>query len=936
MKDDDDDTATTITTELKQRRRRRLLRSPPEVMSPVGGWPQLHAAVGNGADSIYLGLSSFSARARAANFDPVTELPKAVSVCHAANVKVYVAINTLIFDHELEEVEDLVRDCVRAGVDALIVQDLGLAKVVAATYSNDVLELHASTQQTITSADGARFSSEVLETSRIVLGRELSVAEINAVSYELNDDIELETFVHGALCVSYSGQCFSSEFAGGRSANRGQCAQACRLPYGLIDDGQLTELGDFDYLLSPQDLCGIDHVPQLLASHVRCLKIEGRLKDASYVAATTRAYRNAVDIAWDEYTKKHNINPNKKQRRSLPTKEAVSKEELAQLFSRGQDAENNGLSPGFFDGSFHQRLVRGRSPRHRGIHVGRVGKGSTWKRGLVIVTTDKSELKLGDGIVVDRGRAQEDELGGTIYDLSYIDPKHDDDGEGKVVAVIRFSKDVERKWRRQQQHQNAASFLAPEGAHVWKTSDTKVDKKMKRLIESPSPRKSATVSVSGSLGSPLRVIIEEEGGLVGVGMTPGSLTVAEKNDLSFKSVQKAVGMLGNTPWTTALEASDIDIEKGAWCPASWIKEARRQAVTDLELKVNQDEGIKTESLSADLNLRKNVTTILLNQMQQETQQNNANSKKNGTVTLSVLARNYDQVEALCQLVERQNMKIDEIIIDFLEVNGMQKAVSRIRQIPTIRAVVASPRIIKQEESGIWRTLLRLEADALLVRSTGLLYRMKKLSAKRKIPELIGDFSLNVANSLTARELLQYGCSRVTASHDLSADGITRLLSRCSPQTIEVIVHTHMPTFHTEHCVFSRFLSPGNSYLDCGHACTRHDNVRLRDQTGADHLVLADMGCRNTVFSAQAQSGVHSIREWTHKAAAAFRIELVDESPKDVETIVRGYLDVMDGKLKPNVLYETLGNICDRNGRKMGVSFGSLRNGVERRAGEVLP
>ena len=149
--------------------------------------------------------------------------------------------------------------------------------------------------------------------------------------------MELEAFVHGALCVSYSGQCFSSEAWGGRSANRGQCAQACRLPYGLIDNGELINLGDFSYLLSPQDLCGVDQVPKLLESNVHCLKIEGRLKDEAYVAATTRAYRNAVDEAWQDYCEKHGIDAKQSKRRQLESPEDVSKRELAQIFSRGQD-----------------------------------------------------------------------------------------------------------------------------------------------------------------------------------------------------------------------------------------------------------------------------------------------------------------------------------------------------------------------------------------------------------------------------------------------------------------------------------------------------------------------------------------------------------------------------------------------------------------------
>lgn len=914
---------------------RGLLTKPPEVMSPVGGWPQLHAAIGNGADSIYLGLSAFSARARASNFDPVTELPLAVQTCHEVGVKVYVALNTLVFDHELDEVEALIRLCAVAQVDALIVQDLGVAQMARRVAPS--LEVHASTQQTVTSADGAAFCDELLGSSRVVLGRELTLTEIDHVTTHLDPKVEIEAFVHGALCVSYSGQCFSSEAWGGRSANRGQCAQACRLPYGLIDNGELTELGDFSYLLSPQDLCGIDQVPRLLDSHVSCLKIEGRLKDAAYVAATTRAYRNAVDQAWADYCEKHGIP--KTQVRTLPSTEEVTRKELAQVFSRGQDEGHNGLTPGFFEGSQHQTLVRGRSPRHRGVHVGRVvAEGSYWKHGLEILTDNLVELKLGDGIVVDRGMAQEEELGGAIFQIAEI-------AEGRVA--IHFSRETEKRWKRydEQARKSGTTPLAPPGAHVWKTSDAAVDKKLKRLSEAPAPKSAGvTVSVSGKMGEPLQVRISNGLGAIGLGVTQGNLEAAERSGLSPQSIQKAIGTLGNTPWNMQGDIDLSGLDEEGWCPVSWIKEARRHAVEDLESKLSAGELSKGKE---DVKLELGVTSQMLSELQDHP----ALDDTEVTTKLSVLARNYEQVEALCQMTENEEgPTVDEIIVDFLEVDGMREAVARIRQ-AKVTAVVASPRIIKPEESGIWRTLLRLEPDALLVRSNGLLYRMMKLGGPGSkvsldpddldhqvtIPELIGDFSLNVANALTAYELLEYGCSRVTTSYDLSASAITELLdtlgSTNAQKGVEVVVHTHLPIFHTEHCVFARFLSKGNSYVDCGHVCTRH-NVHLRDHTGADNLVLADMGCRNTVFSAQAQSGAYSLMQWKSSGARHFRVELVDEPAEDVKRIVRGYRNVLDGNMRPKELWGLLEDVRDSNGRAGGVGYGSLRNGVERRAGEL--
>ena len=282
-----------------------------------------------------------------ANFNP-KQLVEAVRIAHASGVRVFVALNTLVFQGELPEVAAWISLCDQVGVDALIVQDLGVTKMVQHIAPN--LEVHASTQQTVTNTDGVLHAHQRGGANRVVLGRELSVKEISSVTKELGleHQVEVETFVHGALCVSYSGQCFSSEAWGGRSANRGQCAQACRLPYGLIQNGNLVDLKDMSYLLSPQDLCGLDHVPDLVRAGVSCLKIEGRLKDAKYVAATTRAYRHAVDLAWESLVKERSGRDSSSlvHRRVLETDETVTKEELTQLFARGQDEAHNGLVSG--------------------------------------------------------------------------------------------------------------------------------------------------------------------------------------------------------------------------------------------------------------------------------------------------------------------------------------------------------------------------------------------------------------------------------------------------------------------------------------------------------------------------------------------------------------------------------------------------------------
>ncbi|MCU1238558.1 MAG: peptidase, partial [Candidatus Solibacter sp.] len=308
-------------------------RRKPEVMSPAGYWPQLHAAIEAGADAVYFGLHHFTARAKVGF--TLEELPQVFSTLHRRGVKGFVTFNTLVFRHELDEAARALAAIAEAGADAIIVQDVGIVRL-AKQIAPD-LEIHGSTQMSVTSADGVRLAQQ-FGVSRVTLARELSLAEVRAIRNAT--DCDLEIFVHGALCVAYSGQCFSSEAWGGRSANRGQCAQACRLPYDLMVDGNHEPLADARYLLSPGDLYTLHQVPEIIRAGVAALKIEGRYKDSDYVAMTTQAYRKAVDEAWSG---------------RLPQICREDELRLEQVYSRGLGAH-------FVTGTNHQAVVNGRAP----------------------------------------------------------------------------------------------------------------------------------------------------------------------------------------------------------------------------------------------------------------------------------------------------------------------------------------------------------------------------------------------------------------------------------------------------------------------------------------------------------------------------------------------------------------------------------------------
>ena len=331
----------------------------PELLAPAGDMDCARAAVANGADAIYFGLDRFNARLRANNFT-LDSLPELMRFLHAHGVRGYVTMNTLLFTSELADALTYLGHLNAAGVDGVIVQDIGLARCLTEWGRQDPamkLELHASTQMTLSSPDGLEFAAGFLDLKQAVLARELSLEEIGQCIR--HTDIPLEVFVHGALCVAYSGQCLTSESLGQRSANRGECAQACRLPYTLVVDGKAVPLGERRYLLSPQDLCALDRIPDLVRMGVKSYKIEGRLKSPEYVAAVTAAYRKALDAACA----------------GIPVDELVTARDryaLQMVFSRG-------FSTGWLDGTDHPRLTHGRHGKKRGAYAGAiVDSGQGW------------------------------------------------------------------------------------------------------------------------------------------------------------------------------------------------------------------------------------------------------------------------------------------------------------------------------------------------------------------------------------------------------------------------------------------------------------------------------------------------------------------------------------------------------------------------------
>lgn len=847
-----------------------MMKPKPELMSPAGYYPEFHAAIEAGADAVYFGLHHFTARAKV-GFD-LSELPDVMNTLHSRAVKGFITFNTLVFDHELLEAERAVAKIAEAGADAIIVQDVAIAKL--ARQIAPELEVHGSTQMSITSAQGAELAKS-LGCSRVVLGRELSLLDIERIAKAT--DVELEVFVHGALCVSYSGQCFSSEAWGGRSANRGKCAQACRLPYDLIVDDKQRDLGEYRYLLSPGDLFALHQVPDLVRIGVSCFKIEGRYKDAEYVAAVTQSYRKAIDEACA----------------GLPL--SVDKAEetrLEQVYSRG-------LGAYFISGTNHQNVVRGRAPRHRGVRVGEVVR--VLRNGVQVKAT--LELKRGDGLVFDAAswRSPDDkEEGGSVYNVQSV---KDD------VVLLEFG-NGEIDFSR-----------IRAGDLVWRSHDPQLNRIYKPITEAKRPVYTRPVSfdVVAKREEYLTVTAKVENGLSATALSKVKLEPASKRVLDENLLREHLGKLGGTAFH--LESVKLDGSESLFIPISELNSMRRNLVDQLMTLRVQHRSRQTHQVLADEldklpilnqdNLSARVQGGKSTSADEPEQSGFSTLKFNplsmqAATKLHILVRTPEQLEAALET------KPESITLDYLELYGLKPSVEKVKA-AGIRCRVASPRILKPTEQNVLKFLLSLDCD-IVVRSGGLLYDLQQLPDK---PKLIGDFSLNAANVLSAQMFLDQGLETITPTHDLNAEQIADLAKRIDPARLEVIAYQHLPVFHTEHCVFCRFLSTGTDYTNCGHPCERH-RVALRDKQGRLHPVMADVGCRNTVFGAEAQTGARHLKMWLDAGLHQFRLEFVHENAIQVKQVVGAFEKTFSGEKSFEWLQKELSKISPS-----GTTEGSL-------------
>lgn len=686
----------------------------PELLAPAGSFDALKAAVENGADAVYLGGKEFNARRSASNFSR-EELKEAVEYAHLKGVKIYVTVNILIYDDEFYEAGDFINFLNSIGVDGIIVQDIGLGYFIKKYFPD--LEVHASTQMTVHSLDGVKFL-EKMNFDRVVLARELYLKEIKFIKE--NTSLKIETFVHGALCFCYSGQCLMSSFIGARSGNRGQCAQPCRLPYYLLD-----RLGNIIssklHLMSTRDLNLIQRIPLLIEAGIDSFKIEGRLKRPEYVAVVTSIYRKAIDRFLQN-----------------PGKFFISEEEykkLLQIFNRS-------FTTGYYFGNPGKDLMSIDCPRNKGILLGKV-VGFEPENSMTKILLQE-ELRVGDGIDI-----------------------RDDEGFGYVVTEFYVKNNKRFKAKPGEIVKIKTKGKVKEGSAVYKTSDAELLEEAKRSYEEPALSKKIPVKIKlyAKLNDRLKIFIEDEDKNNIYLESDYIVKKAKKRPTSLEEIKEKLTRLGNTVF--CLKEFEVYMDENILLPFSALNDLRQEAIR--KLYERRIEKYKNKRVNGDYK-------AFLFYFQEKNKGNEQKNKELMKITLRV-----DNLEGLKKGISYID-EIYFGGQNFKETLCQLKSALNITKKEGKKFYLALPQITKQEDireiSERLDECLLTEIDGVVVGNNGLL----NYFIERNV-NCIADFSLNIFNSVSIEVLKELGLKRVVLSPELSLRAIEKLKSDLELESI---------------------------------------------------------------------------------------------------------------------------------------------------------
>ena len=789
-----------------------------ELLAPVGDWNCLKAAVQNGADAVYFGVEQFNARMYAANFN-IEDMKQVIDYCKLRNVKTNLTLNTLLENCEFDNAVDLAKEAYKAGVDAIIVQDLGLAKYLIDNIPG--LPIHASTQMTVHNLQGV-LKLEKLGFDRVVLSRELSCDEIEYICK--NCKVEIETFIHGALCICYSGQCLFSSIVGGRSGNRGKCAGPCRLPYELISENAETHERksiDKGYLLSTKDLCGIAYLPRLIQAGVKCFKIEGRMKSPEYVATVTRIYRKYIDMVLnndDFIIDEKDIN------------------DLMQVFNRG------GFSDGHLDSKHNRNLIFPEKPSNMGIYLGTIKKYNSNKGHITLQLEE--DLELGDSISVSNEASKY-----LVSELMIKNVNQKKVSANTEVTIGRMKGNIKVGDKVYRISSKALSDFA-------KTSYDNCENKKIPLNCTVTIKKNTPISMEISTNKNTcynelysSIYVKEISNMIPID--------ALKTPISVERVVKQISKTTNTPFS--FENITVLLDDGLYVPSiSTLNELRRTALEKVEQEILSrakrtllDLSRKSkESITYTPNVKNPEISVLFRQLDLDFDYTKLDKEKITNIYVSLelfISKKYSKV--ISYFSDNYNLYI--YVPSIIKTNYKNIALSTIEQAVMIYNI-----------------------KGFIVSNIGDFELLKKYS---KDYEFIGNYTLNVFNNNTMEEYRKLGLSRITLSRELNQELIKEMLANANINT-EMIVYGNLPLMASSYC----FLGETNKcYPDCGTNCKKNNKYYLKDRLGFNFRVVP-----NSIETVTLICNSKTLSVSTKDLPVNFvRLDILDESINEINEAV---------------------------------------------------
>ena len=802
-----------------------------ELLAPAGNLLALKAAVENGADAVYIGGSQFSARQKADNFTR-EQMAEGIEYAHARGCKVHVAVNTLMNNEEIGSFIEYAYQLAELGVDAVIVQDLGAAHILRESLPQ--LAIHASTQMAVHNTPGVQLLQEE-GFERVVLARETSFESIKRIKEET--DIELEVFVHGALCVAYSGQCLLSSMIGGRSGNRGLCAQPCRMPYQLVGaDGTEFKNAEGPYLLSTRDLNMLHHLPDLIASGVSSLKIEGRMKRPEYVATVVRHYREAIDAYYN--------------RRRFDAR--VADKEITQIFNRD-------FTTGYYYKNQGRNLMSHLRPDNRGVLVADVLKTEQKKVWIQL----KDTLSVGDGYLLYNNKGEE--IAGKVHELSIKGKSIESGNPGQIVMLT-------------------VSGNANGAKQFFRTADVQLLKRAEASFARPSQIKKQTVHFKVELheGQPISMLAWDDNGHQQYGESEYLVEKAKNRPSDYDSVYKQLDRLGNT----AFMLGDVvcEIEEGVIAPASELNQLRRDVIEALEAQIKDENDDKEPLYSFDEYMED--AGDLLDRIPPQVMAYGLKQR------LAVTAGHSDGVKAAADNgahiiylnatpLRRETPVAKEeykALVDYCHEKGAElywtcSPIENDKQLDGVKVLMQSAK-----DAGF---------DGVLTGNLGLF----ELARRMGWVNIVADYQMNIFNDVTLQYLSEKEISRAVLSPELSLEQIAEF-SYLGNLPLELIVHGNLPLMVSEQCVCGSVLGGRTAETACSMPCMKQ-NYYLKDRMDIHFPLYMDVNCRMHVFNSKTLNLYKRLDECLKTGADILRIEAREQDAGWIAEVTAIYRKAID-------------------------------------------